>query len=110
VLPWKTVVFQKASLHGLSRVSCAGEERCFPLGNPAAMSPKEDLGQWLCAPPFRAVCLFPTLYISAGMNENFNKKDRFFKNQETMGSEGKHPSTIYFYLEIPAIDRKLGQS
>ena len=57
-LPWKTVVFQKASLHGFSRVSCTGEEGCLPLGNPAAMSPKWDLGQWLCAPLFRAVCPF----------------------------------------------------
>jgi hypothetical protein len=78
------VVLQKASLHGFGRVSCAGEEICLPLGNPAAMSLKWDLGQWLCAPLFRAVCPFPTAYISAGMNGNFSKKDRLLKKMEIM--------------------------
>jgi hypothetical protein len=81
-LPGKTVVLQKASLDGFSRMSCAGEEKFLPSGNPAAMSPKWDLGQWLCAPLFRAVCPFPTAYISAGMNVNFNKKDRLLKKME----------------------------
>ncbi len=31
--------------------------RCLP-GSPAALSPQEDLGQKLCVPSFRVVCLF----------------------------------------------------
>jgi len=54
----------------------------------AAMSPKWDLGQWLCAPLFRAVCPFPTAYISAGMNMNFSKKRSFIEKKEIMKEDG----------------------
>jgi len=31
----------------------------FAFGNPATLSSDtEDLGQWLCVPPFRMVCRF----------------------------------------------------
>ena len=77
-LPLEMVVFQKTSWDGFGRVSYKGAEKCFSSGNPAAMSSKRDLGQWLCAPPFRAVCPFPTVYISAGVSKNLNKNRDFF--------------------------------
>ena len=43
-------------------------------GNPAAVSSEYwDLGQWLCVPLFRVVCLYLT-YISDICGENLNKK------------------------------------
>jgi hypothetical protein len=38
------------------------EALCSP-GNPATVSRSQELGQWLCVPSFRMVCLFRTIIV-----------------------------------------------